>query len=58
LRAPLWVAHTQFDFSRMLRRRGMLSDFTRADSLHDAAWSAASRLGLTALTEKLRKQQN
>src|ERR671924_608952 len=26
LRAPVWVAHTQYDYGRMLRRRGRLAD--------------------------------
>lgn len=54
LRAPLWVAHTQSDYGRMLRRRGTPADLRRSVSLLEAAWSTASRLGLSALTEELR----
>jgi class 3 adenylate cyclase/tetratricopeptide (TPR) repeat protein len=57
LKAPLWVAHTQCDYGRMLQGRGTPADLKRADSLLEAAWSTASRLGLGALTGKLRHLQ-
>ena len=58
LRAPLWLAHTRADFSRMLRRRGRGADAHRAESLHEQALTAAGTLGLSALTAKLRRSQN
>jgi len=58
LGASLWLAHTEADFGRMLLRRGRAVESGRAESLQAAAWSTASKLGLPALTEKLRRTQN
>ena len=58
LGAPLWLAHTEADFGRMLRRRGRPAETGRAESLQAAAWATATALGLSALTEKLRRSQN
>lgn len=58
LRAPLWLAHSRADFSRMLYRRGRSADVRRAELLHEMACSAAGTMGLAALTARLRRSQN
>jgi hypothetical protein len=48
-KSPLWVAHTQHDYARMLLRREHLGDRKHALALLDAALATADRLGLKAL---------
>jgi DNA-binding CsgD family transcriptional regulator len=51
--AHTWTAHTAYQFARMLRARGRLTDRERADELITEATRAAERFGLTALGDKL-----
>jgi class 3 adenylate cyclase/tetratricopeptide (TPR) repeat protein len=52
-----WLAHTQYDFARMLYRRGRHDDIRRAGTLVNESWETATRLDMTALKAKLRAQQ-
>jgi tetratricopeptide (TPR) repeat protein len=58
MKAWPWLAHTQQEFARMWHRRGRKSDIVRADELLHEAWATAERLHLTALSSRLRSQQN
>jgi tetratricopeptide (TPR) repeat protein len=49
LRSPLWRAHTQYEYARMLRLRGRLRDRDRANLLLASAAATAAKLGLEAL---------
>jgi class 3 adenylate cyclase/tetratricopeptide (TPR) repeat protein len=58
MQASPWLAHTQHDFARMLRRRGRHDDIKRAEALVNESWQTATRLDMTALKGKLRMQQH
>jgi tetratricopeptide (TPR) repeat protein len=47
--ARTWLPHSQFQYSRMLFRRGRPGDTASANELLDAAAKAASDLGLRGL---------
>ena len=47
--SPLWTAHTQFEYARMLRLRDKPDDARRADRLLTSALDTADELGLAAL---------
>jgi tetratricopeptide (TPR) repeat protein len=49
IKSPLWVAHTQHDYARMVLRRDHPGDRKHALALLDAALATADRLGLKAL---------
>jgi class 3 adenylate cyclase/tetratricopeptide (TPR) repeat protein len=53
MRSPPWLAHTQCDFARMLRRRGRSADIRHAALLIDESRTTARRLGMTALQDRL-----
>jgi DNA-binding SARP family transcriptional activator len=50
IRSPLWVAHTQHDYARMLLGRDQPGDRDHAVELLSAALATADELGLKALT--------
>jgi tetratricopeptide (TPR) repeat protein len=56
--AAPWVAHTQYQFARMLTRRGRTSDLRRADALSGEAWATAEALGMVSLIDKLRRMRH
>jgi len=53
-----WLAHTQWDYARMLRRRGRVADLERSEALLSEAWTTANRLDMVALKTRLRGQQH
>ena len=53
-----WLAHTQWDYARMLRRRGRVADLERSEVLLSEAWTTANRLDMVALKTRLRGQQH
>ena len=53
-----WLAHTQHWFARMLRNRGRQNDIKGVEHLLSQSWTTANRLGMIALKERLRKEQN
>jgi tetratricopeptide (TPR) repeat protein len=50
--APLWVAHTQHDYARMLLVRRRSGDRATAGDLLEQALATAERLGLRALSDR------
>jgi tetratricopeptide (TPR) repeat protein len=52
IRSPLWIAHTQHDYARMLLARNKPGDHDTALDLLEQALATAAQLGLTALAEK------
>ena len=54
LRSPLWVAHTQHDYARMLLRRDDAGDRDHARALLNAALGIADELELKALADRIR----
>jgi DNA-binding SARP family transcriptional activator len=57
IRAPIWIAHTQHDYARMLLLRNHVGDRHKAVDLLEAALTAAEQLGLKALAKKARPLQ-
>jgi tetratricopeptide (TPR) repeat protein len=58
MRAWPWLAHTQFAYAQMLRRRRRAGDAMQAHSLTGEALEAAIRLGMVALRDKLRSHEH
>jgi tetratricopeptide (TPR) repeat protein len=54
IRSPLWIAHTQHDYARMLLLRDRSGDRDKALELLTDALATAQQLGLTALADKAR----
>jgi tetratricopeptide (TPR) repeat protein len=52
LGSPPWVAHTQYDYARMLTERGDTSNREKALALLGKAEKAARELGMKSLAEK------
>ena len=52
IRSPLWTAHTQYEYARMLRLRAGPGDRDRARSLLMTASVTATELGLDALRQR------
>jgi tetratricopeptide (TPR) repeat protein len=52
IRSPLWTAHTQYEYARMLRLRGRPCDHSRAQTLLTPATATAEKLGLHALSRR------
>jgi DNA-binding SARP family transcriptional activator/tetratricopeptide (TPR) repeat protein len=55
IKAPLWIAHAQHDYARMLLLRGRTGDRDKARELLGEALATADRLGLKALADKTRR---
>jgi hypothetical protein len=53
IEAPPYLARTQFEYARMLRRRGEPAARHRAAELVDAAWATATELGMASLLARL-----
>jgi len=49
-----WLAHTRYQYARMLLRRGKEDDVTRASGLIDEAMLAAQELGMHGLIDLIR----
>jgi DNA-binding SARP family transcriptional activator len=54
IKSPLWIAHTQHDYARMLLLRNHPGDHDEALQLLDQALITAEQLGLKALADKAR----
>jgi DNA-binding SARP family transcriptional activator len=54
IRSPLWIAHTQHDYARMLLLRNRREDRAKTLALLDDAIAVAEELGLEALAGKAR----
>ena len=54
IESPLYVAHTQHDYARMLLLRDRAGDRERADELLEAALATADERGLAALADRAR----
>jgi tetratricopeptide (TPR) repeat protein len=52
IRSPLWTAHTQYEYARMLRLRGNPRDQGRAHTLLATATATADELGLRTLSSR------
>jgi tetratricopeptide (TPR) repeat protein len=52
--APVWVAHTQYQYAMMLLARGLLSDRERAFEMLGSATATARALGMRSLEERAR----
>ncbi len=52
IRFPLWTAHTQYEYARMLRLRDRPGDRGRARTLLATASATAGELGLHALSTR------
>jgi hypothetical protein len=55
IESPLWVAHTQHGYARMLLLRGRPGDPERAHELLGAALATANKRGLKALANRARQ---
>ncbi len=51
--ADAWLAHSQYQYSRMLFRRGRQEDIEPANAMLDAAATSAGRLGLIGLQMRM-----
>jgi hypothetical protein len=51
--AKPWLAHTQFQYARMLLRRCMASDVDRARMLVDQSETIARQLGMRSLETRI-----
>jgi tetratricopeptide (TPR) repeat protein len=52
IRSPLWTAHTQYEYARMLRLRAKPRDHNRARTFLAKAAATANQLGLDALSSR------
>ena len=50
-----WVAHSQYQYARMLLRRSKPADVARANELIDLALSAAESLGMQGLLTRIKR---
>jgi tetratricopeptide (TPR) repeat protein len=53
IRSPLWTAHTQYEYARMLRLRGRPTDNSPARTLLATATATAENLGLHQLSSRI-----
>ena len=58
MHANPWIAHTQFQYARMLLRRGNSEDESRANEMIDAARNMAQQLGMNGLLARIEDQQS
>jgi tetratricopeptide (TPR) repeat protein len=54
IKSPLWVAHTQHDYARMLLQRAGPGDRDHAFKLLEQALASGQQLGLKAVSDKAR----
>ena len=54
MEAPTWLAHTAYEYARMLRARGDAGDAERANVLLREAETLAERSGMAALVQRIR----
>ena len=52
--APPWLAHTRYQYARMLMRRNMDDDMSRANALLDEALVTAHELGMHGLIDRIK----
>ena len=52
---PTYVAHTQYDYARMLIERAEPGDVGRAEELLASAKTLSDEIGLLALAERISK---
>jgi class 3 adenylate cyclase/tetratricopeptide (TPR) repeat protein len=52
-----WLAHTQFQYAKMLLSRGHLADRDRAFALFDSALDTARRLGMRTLEQQIQERR-
>jgi hypothetical protein len=48
-----WLAHTRYDYGRMLLERAAPGDSERAEELISASRASSRELGMSALAEKI-----
>ena len=58
MNAKPWIAHTQFQFARMLLRRGRDDDAKRANEMINAALDTAQQLGMHGLRLRIERIQS
>ncbi len=58
MNAKPWVAHTQYQYGRMLLRRGKSEDAIRADEMINAARDMAQQLGMHGLLARVEREQS
>jgi len=58
MRAWPWLAHSQYAYAQMLRRRRRAGDAMRAHALMDQVLESAARLDMVALRQKLRGHEH
>ena len=58
MQANPWIAHTQFQYARMLLRRGKSEDESRANEMIDAAKKMAHQLGMKGLLARIGNGQS
>jgi len=54
MKAEPWLAHTRYQYARMLRRRGNSDDTSRASKLIAEALIVAQELGMHGLSERIK----
>jgi tetratricopeptide (TPR) repeat protein len=52
--APVWLAHSQFQYSRMLARRGRAEDVGESNRLLNSAKQAVAELGMRGLESRIK----
>lgn len=54
--AKPWVAHTRYQYARMLLRRGEREDVIRANGMIDEALKMAQQLGMLGLLARIKSE--
>ncbi len=54
MKAEPWLAHTRYQYARMLQRRGNGKDASRANKLIDEALITGKNLGMHGLCERIK----
>ena len=58
MNATPWLAHTRYQYARMLMRRAGNDDISRASGLMDEALITAQELGMHGLLERIKENAN
>ena len=58
MNATPWLAHTRYQYARMLLRRAGNDDISRASGLMDEALITAQELGMHGLLERIKENAN